>query len=125
MSTLEDSKLIKPEENLGLSIYKPTVKLGLSTYKQLNNYYFDEDYKHLKEYLRNDVAPISFDRVEKTRFYHKQGKDFKIINKEIVYEPLDLIVANPDKKEEILKELYDDFTIGVGVGLESFYKKKE
>ena len=36
---------------------------------------------------------------------------------------MDLIVANPDKKEEILKELYDDFTIGVGVGLESFYKK--
>ena len=68
MSTLEDSKLIKPEENLGLSIYKPTVKLGLSTYKQLNNYYFDEDYKHLKEYLRNDVAPISFDRIEKQDF---------------------------------------------------------
>ena len=40
MSTLEDSKLIKPEENLGLSVYKPTVKLGLFTYKQLNNYYF-------------------------------------------------------------------------------------
>ena len=111
MSTLEDSKLIKPEENLGLSIYKPTLKLGLSTYKQLNNYYFDEDYKNIKEYLRNDVAPISFDRVEKARFYHKYGKDFKIINKEIVYEPLDLIVANPDKKEEILKELYDDFTM--------------
>jgi hypothetical protein len=109
MSTLEDSKLIKPEENLGLSIYKPTVKLGLSTYKQLNNYYFDEDYKNLKEYLRSDVAPISFDRVEKARFYHKYGGKFKIINKEIVYEPLDLIVANPDKKEEILKELYDDF----------------
>jgi hypothetical protein len=96
MSTLEDSKPIKSEMELGLSIYKPKEKLGLSTYKQLNNYYFDEDYKHLKEYLRNDVAPISFDRVEKARFYHKYGKDFKIINKEIVYEPLDLIVANPD-----------------------------
>ena len=112
MLKFEDSKLIQPK-----------MKLGLSTYKQLNNYYFDEDYKNLKEYLRNDVAPISFDRIEKARFYHKYGKDFKIINKEIVYEPLDLIVANPDKKEEILKELYDDFTVGVGVGLESFYKK--
>ncbi len=85
MLTLEDSKLFKPEVNLGLSIYKPT---GLSTYKQLNKYYFDEDYKNLKEYLRNDVASISFDRVEKARFYDKYGKDFKIINKEIVYEPL-------------------------------------
>ena len=123
MSTLEDSKPIKSEMELGLSIYKPKEKLGLSTYKQLNNYYFDEDYKDLKEYLKHNVAPINFDRVEKARFYHKYGKDFKIINKEIVYEPFDLIVANPDKKEEILKELYDDFTIGVGVGLESFYKK--
>ena len=36
---------------------------------------------------------------------------------------MNLIIANPDNKEEILKELYDDFTVGVGVGLESFYKK--
>ena len=112
MSKFEDSKFIEPKVNLGLSIYK-----------QLNNYLFDEDYKNLKEYLKNDVAPISFDRLEKARFYHKYGKDFRIINKEIVYEPLNLIVANPDNKEEILKELYDDFTVGVGVGLESFYKK--
>ena len=92
MSKFEDSKFIEPKVNLGLSIYK-----------QLNNYFFDEDYKNLKEYLKNDVAPISFDRLEKARFYHKYGKDFKIINKEIVYEPLNLIVANPDNKEEILK----------------------
>ena len=112
MLKFEDSKLIQPK-----------MKLGLSTYKQLNNYYFDEDYKNLKEYLRNDVAPISFDRIEKARFYHKYGNDFKIINKEVVHEPLNLIVTNTDKKEEILKELYDDFIVGVGVGLESFYKK--
>jgi hypothetical protein len=98
MSTLEYSKPIKSEMELGLSIYKPKEKLGLSTYKQLNNYYFDEDYKDLKEYLKHHIAPINFDRLEKARFYYKYGKDFKIINKEIVYEPLDLIVANPDKK---------------------------
>ena len=89
MLKFEDSKFIKPK-----------MKLGLSTYKQLNNYYFDEDYKHLKEYLRNDVAPISFDRVEKARFYHKYGKDFKIINKEIVYEPLNLISKIQIKKKK-------------------------
>ena len=81
MSKFEDSKFIEPKVNLGLSIYK-----------QLNNYLFDEDYKNLKEYLKNDVAPISFDRLEKARFYHKYGNDLKIINKEIVYEPLNLIL---------------------------------
>jgi len=72
MSTLEDSKPIKPEMELGLSIHKPKENLGLSTYKQLNNYYFDEDYKDLKEYLKHHIAPINFDRVEKARFYQKQ-----------------------------------------------------
>ena len=57
MSNFEDSKFIETKVNLGLSIYK-----------QLNNYLFDEDYKNLKEYLKNDVTPISFDRLEKARF---------------------------------------------------------
>jgi len=41
----------------------------------------------------------------------------------VVYVPLNLIVANPEKKEEILQDMYDDFKVGVGVGFQSFYDK--
>ena len=85
---------------------------------KLNNYHFDEDYNNLYKYLKYGVV----DDKNKNRF-DKKYKDFTIINNKIIYQPLNLIVAPPDKKEIILKKLYDNFTIGINAGVKSFYEK--
>lgn len=85
---------------------------------KLNNYHFDEDYNNLFKYLKSGVV----DDENKNRFY-KKYKDFIIKNNKIVYEPLNLIVVAPDKKQTILTKLYNNFSVGVGAGINSFYNK--
>jgi hypothetical protein len=96
-----------------------------SIYLQLNNFnYIDESIKQVKEYLRTRNLPGSLDNSgKKKRFLAKWEKDFKIENDKLVYSPLNLIVVPDDKRNDVLKKIYEDITQGVGQGIHLFYAR--
>ena len=99
-----------------------TTSLTKMFYKY-NNYNFKDDYIEIvKQYLLNKKLPDNFSDAQKTHL-KIQYKDFTINNNNIVFKPLNLIVVKESDKQNILKELYDDPTIGLGSGVKSFYNK--
>jgi Tfp pilus assembly PilM family ATPase len=41
----------------------------------------------------------------------------------LVYSPLNLIVVPDDKRNDVLKQIYEDITQGVGQGIDLFYAR--
>jgi hypothetical protein len=61
------------------------------------------------------------DNSEKRKiFLAKWEKDFKIVNDKLVYSPLNLIVVPDDKRNDVLKKMYEDIAQGVGQGIDLF-----
>jgi hypothetical protein len=96
-----------------------------SIYLQLNNFnYSDESIKQVKEYLRTRILPESLDNSgKKKRFLAKWEKNFKIENDKLVYSPLNLIVVPDDKRNDVLKKIYEDITQGPAQGIDLFYAR--
>lgn len=93
------------------------------TYKKFNNYNYTDEYIDIvKEYLTSGELPASFSNYQRTHF-KLQYRNFILRNGKVVYEPLNLIIVPESEKGNILKDLYNDFNIGVGVGIKSFYDK--
>jgi hypothetical protein len=96
-----------------------------SLYLTLNNYgYNNESIAQVKEYLRTRNLPDSIDTSgKKKRFLAKWEKDFKIDNDKLVYSPLNLIVVPDDKRNDVLKKIYEDITQGPAQGIDLFYAR--
>jgi hypothetical protein len=96
-----------------------------SIYLQLNNFnYSDQSIAEIKEFLRTRKLPGSSDNSGKQkRFLAKWEKDFKIENDKLVYSPLNLIVVPDDKRNDVLKKIYEDITQGPGQGIDMFYAR--
>jgi hypothetical protein len=73
----------------------------------------------VKEYLKTRKLPESLDNSSKIkRFLAKWEKDFKIENDKLVFGPLILIVVPDDKRNDVLKRIYEDITLGVRQGFD-------
>ena len=92
-------------------------------YRKLNLLdYSDKNLKIVKEYLSNGTIPAEF-KEKKTERFINHYKDFKLEGDDIIYTPLNLLVVPENKREEILKEIYNDPNQGIGLGIQSFYNK--
>jgi hypothetical protein len=60
---------------------------------------------------------------KKKRFLAKWETDFKIVNDESICSPLNLMVVPDDKRNDVLKKIYEDITFGVGQGIDTFYAR--
>jgi hypothetical protein len=96
-----------------------------SLYLTLNNFnYSDQNIAQVKEYLRTRTLPNSLDNSGKRkRFLAKWEKDFTIDNDKLVYSPLNLIVVPDDKRNDVLKKIYEDITQGPAQGIDMFYAR--
>ena len=89
---------------------------------KLNNYdWSNEQIEIIKDYITNKRLPQFRTNALRNRFIEKY-KDFIIENNKLVYEPLHLEVIPDDKREETLKNFYDDYK-AIGTGKVGFYKK--
>jgi transposase InsO family protein len=92
-------------------------------YRKLNLLnYSPENLKIVKEYLSNGHIPPEFHEKKVERFIDHY-KDFILKGNNIIYTPLNLLVVPDDKREDILKEIYNDPNQGIGLGIQSFYNK--
>lgn len=90
--------------------------------KTLNNIFYDEEIlKEFRKYLTNKNT------YNNEKYYAKFQKQpfnqFQLLNNEIVYKPMNLIVIENEKqKEEVLNKLFNDDTNSYGKGVVAFYK---
>lgn len=90
--------------------------------KTLNNIFYDEEIlKEFRKFLTNK------NKYQNEKYYSKFINDpfnkFQLLNNEIVYKPLNLIVIeNKEQKEEVLDKLFNDDTNSYGKGVVAFYK---
>lgn len=87
---------------------------------KLNNYIYDDS---VVNYLLDGTIPSHLTKKYQVDKFTKRWNDFKIEDDKLIYKNLNLEVVHNDDKDDKLKELYDDFKIGVGVGIKSFYDK--
>jgi hypothetical protein len=83
--------------------------------------YSDQNIAQIKEYLRTRQLPDTAGK--KKRFLAKWETNFKIENNKLVYSPLNLIVVPDDKRNNVLKRIYEDITLGVGQGIDMLYAR--
>ena len=98
-------------------------------YNKLNNYNYNDQYLNIiKDYLRtrgtaNVIFPANFTANQRLHTA-VQYRDFELrANNNIYYRPLNLLVVPESEKAQTLQDLYDNFDIGVGVGVRSLYDK--
>ena len=85
---------------------------------KLNNYdWSDEQIERVKQYLLYGTLPNY-----KTKRFIEKYKDFEVKENKIFFKPLNLEVIPNDKKQQTLKNFYDDFK-AIGNGKVAFYKK--
>jgi hypothetical protein len=103
-----------------------TDKCDSALYYTLNNYgYTDDNIDTVKGYLRTRILPPELDTWgKKKRFTNKWQNDYwKMEDNHLVYIPRNLIVIPEGERTEILKEVYEDITTGVGQGKTAFYER--
>lgn len=89
----------------------------------LNNLdWSDDNIILIKEYLINRTLPYYINTNYKRNRFTDRFKDFEIKDNKIYFKPLNLEVIPNDKKEETLKNFYDEFN-AIGNGKINFYKK--
>jgi DNA-directed RNA polymerase beta subunit len=90
----------------------------------LNNLNWSDDNIILikKEYFINRTLPYYINTNYKRNRFTDRFKDFEIKDNKIYFKPLNLEVIPNDKKEETLKNFYDNFN-AIGNGKINFYKK--
>ena len=94
-------------------------------YLKLNNYdYSTTHLNNVKHYLLTNQLPSDLTPQQTKTFKMRYKPDlFEVKNNKLFYKPLNLECVENDNKENILKLLYDDFKIGTGTGIKSFYYK--
>ena len=94
-------------------------------YLKLNNYnYSEENIKNIKDYLKNEILPKELLTDYKIYLFKKRYDDFKLIDNKLIYEPLNLeVIETEEEKQKVLNELYNDFKIGTGSSVRTFYYK--
>jgi hypothetical protein len=60
---------------------------------------------------------------KKRRFIQKWSKDWEVKIGKLVYTPLNLTVVPDDKRNDVLKSIYEDIKQGPGQGISLFYKR--
>jgi hypothetical protein len=100
-------------------------KYQAGLYLQLNNFgYSDASLAEVMDYLRMKVVPASMDtNPKKRRFIQKWSKDWEVKSGKLIHTPLNLTVVPDDKRNDVLKSIYEDITTGVGQGISMFYKR--
>ena len=93
-----------------------------SLFLKLNNYgYSDESIIEVKDYLINLKLPDKVDTNAKGRRYYEKWNQFEIRDDKLFYKKFDLEVVPDDKRNEKMKELYENEMTGPGRGIEMFY----
>ena len=92
-----------------------------SLFLKLNNYgYSDESVTEVKDYLINLKLPDKVDTNAKGRRYYEKWNQFEIRDDKLFYKKLNLEVVPDDKRNEKMKELYENDISGPGRGIEMF-----
>ena len=65
--------------------------------------------------------PEKIDSNAKAERYHDKWSQFEIRNDNLFHKKHDLEVVSNEKRNEKIKELYEDQSIGPGRGIEMFY----
>ena len=79
----------------------------INTLNNLN--WSDDNIILIKEYLINRTLPYYINTNYKRNRFTDRFKDFEIKDNKIYFKPLNLEVIPNDKKEETLKNFYNDF----------------
>ena len=78
---------------------------------KLNNYnWSDEEIEKAKQYILNKVIPVFKTNFQRDRFIEKY-KNFVVENNKLIYKPLNLEVIPNDKRDETLKNFYDNLKL--------------
>ena len=91
-------------------------------YRRLNNLKFS-NINDIKQFIQHNIYPkTQTTNYKRQKYAEKYGK-FQIQNNQLIYEPLNLIVAETDEqRQQFLKQLYDDNSKSLGWGFNGFYK---
>ena len=93
-----------------------------SLFLKLNNYgYSDESINEVKDYLINLKFEERIDTNAKGRRYYEKWNQFEIRDDKLFYKKFDLEIVPDDKRDEKMKELYENEITGPGRGIEMFY----
>ena len=91
---------------------------------KLNNYdYSDNNIENIKNYLKDKTVPSDLITNYKINLFKKRFDKFELKDNKLYYKPLDLQVIEDDDKEKVMKELYNDYKVGPGSSMRSFYNK--
>ena len=91
---------------------------------KLNNYdYSENNIENIKNYLKNDFIPSDLLTNYKSNLFKKRFDKFELKDNKLYYKPLDLEVIEDNDKEKIMKDLYNDYKVGPGSSIRSFYNK--
>ena len=97
-------------------------QLLLSLFLKLNNYgYSDQSIDEVKEHIIDRKMPEKIDSNAKAERYHDKWSQFEIRNDNLFHKKHNLEVVPNEKRNEKIKELYEDQSIGPGRGIEMFY----
>ena len=93
-----------------------------SLFLKLNNYgYSDESIEEVKDYIVNLKLPDKIDTNAKAKRYEEKWSQFEVRDNKLFYKKINLEVVPNDKRDEKMKELYENETLGPGRGIEMFY----
>lgn len=88
----------------------------------LNNLKFDnKTIDTVIKYLQTDELPKGLNERQTKKFIEHYSMNWIVENKDLIFEPLDLIAVCEDDIEEVLTELYKDLVKSLGKGIQSFY----
>ena len=79
-----------------------------------------------------EVFPKTLNTRQQDRYEDKFAKDFSTVNNQLFYTPrlandknnkisMTMLVTRPQDKDKILKSIYDDPTLGLGIGINQFF----
>jgi thermostable 8-oxoguanine DNA glycosylase len=87
---------------------------------KLNNYgYSPEVLEEVREFKATGKIP---DYIKGKARYSKKWQPFYIADNHLIYRPKELkVILDPDEKQQIMKEVFDNDRRGVGSGVSQFY----
>ena len=93
-----------------------------SLFLKLNNYgYADENIEEIKNYLTTNEVPEKVNTNAKVKRYQEKWNQFELRDGKLFYKKMNLEVVPNDQKEDKMKEIYENETLGPGRGIEMFY----